>query len=155
MDNRTRTLQPLLPVLVAAVEVAGDARHQRIHGQPNIRVRDEQTGRPINVTFAEDTTFWDWACIQALRHAGAQNEEVLELSQLGIRQCVRPNGEVIALLVIAPSKTDRERVIPMTAELFHVIATIIRRLIHPPSRWPPATTGPNTSPANRSRLCSN
>jgi Phage integrase family len=34
---------------------------------------------------------------------------------------------VIALLVIAPSKTDRERVIPMGAELFHVIASIIRR----------------------------
>ena len=41
---------------------------------------------------------------------------------------VRPNGEVIALLVIAPSKTHRERVIPMLAALFHVIAVIIRRL---------------------------
>jgi len=30
---------------------AGDARHQRIHGQPNIRVHDEQTGCAINVTF--------------------------------------------------------------------------------------------------------
>ncbi|MDG5774002.1 tyrosine-type recombinase/integrase, partial [Mycolicibacterium fortuitum] len=38
------------------------------------------------------------------------------------------NGEVIALLVVAPSKTDRERVIPMSAELFHIIACIIRRL---------------------------
>lgn len=33
----------------------------------------------------------------------------------------------IALLVIAPSKTDRERVIPMSADLFHVIASLIRR----------------------------
>lgn len=40
----------------------------------------------------------------------------------------QPGGEVVALLVIAPSKTDRERVIPVTPELFHVIATIIRRL---------------------------
>jgi integrase len=31
------------------------------------------------------------------------------------------------MLVIAPSKTDRERVIPMSAELFAVIAAIIRR----------------------------
>lgn len=107
---------------------AGDARHQRVHGQPNIRVRDEQTGQSINVTHAEDTAFWTWACVETLRHTGARNEEVLELSQLSIRQYVRPNGEVIALLVIAPSKTDKERVIPMTAELFHVIATIIRRL---------------------------
>jgi hypothetical protein len=161
MDNRTRILQPLLPVLVAAVEQrhdhmagllaaaakaasgeritidgrrytrlfsAGDARHQRIHGQANIRVHDEQTGRALNVTLAEDTAFWEWACVETLRHTGARNEEVLELSQLSIRQYVRPNGEVIALLVIAPSKTDRERVIPMTAELFHVIASIIRRL---------------------------
>ncbi|WP_306213872.1 tyrosine-type recombinase/integrase [Actinoplanes sp. RD1] len=35
---------------------------------------------------------------------------------------------MIALLVIAPSKTNRERVIPMSAELFHIIAVLIRRL---------------------------
>jgi len=33
----------------------------------------------------------------------------------------------VALLVVSPSKSDRERVIPMSAELFHVIAQIIRR----------------------------
>lgn len=43
------------------------------------------------------------------------------------RQYERPNGEVIALLVVAPSKSERERVIPMSAELFHAIAQIIRR----------------------------
>ena len=32
------------------------------------------------------------------------------------------------LLPIAPAKSDRERVIPMSAELFHVVAQIIRRL---------------------------
>ena len=53
---------------------------------------------------------------------------MLELSQLSVRQYQRPNGEVIALLVVAPSKSDRERVIPMSGELFHVIACIIRRL---------------------------
>ncbi len=160
-DHRTRTLQPLLPVLVEAAEQrrdhlasllaaatdaeagqrlvvdgrrysrifsAGDARHQRYHGAANVRVHDEQVGTAINVTDAEDAAFWTWACIETLRHTGVRNEEMLELSQLSIRQYVRPNGEVIALLVIAPSKSDRERVIPMTAELFHVIATIIRRL---------------------------
>lgn len=35
---------------------------------------------------------------------------------------------MIALLVIAPSKTNRERVISMSAELFHIIAVLIRRL---------------------------
>jgi site-specific recombinase XerD len=161
MDDRTRRLQPLLPVLVRAVDeqrqhlrslldaaasaaadevisvdgrryrrlfTVADARHRDQHGQANVRVSDEQLGTVVNVTFAEDTAFWSWALIETLRHTGARNEEVLELSQLSIRQCVRPNGEVIALLVIAPSKADRERVIPMSAELFHVVATIIRRL---------------------------
>ncbi|WP_392673612.1 tyrosine-type recombinase/integrase [Streptomyces sp. LN785] len=50
-----------------------------------------------------------------------------ELPHLSVRQYQRPNGEVIALLVVAPYKTDRERVIPMSAELFHVIASVIRR----------------------------
>ncbi|MFE7721876.1 hypothetical protein ACFU44_22850 [Nocardia rhizosphaerihabitans] len=45
---------------------------------------------------------------------------------LTIRQHRRLDGEVIALLVIGPSKTDRERIIPLSAELFHVIARIIR-----------------------------
>ena len=65
--------------------------------------------------------------MEVLRHAGIRIEELLELTHLSIRQYQRPNGEVIALLVIAPSKTDRERVIPMSAELFAVIAAIIRR----------------------------
>ena len=54
-------------------------------------------------------------------------EEALELTHLSIRQYQRPNGEVIALLVVAPSKSDRERVIPMSAELFAVVAAIVRR----------------------------
>ena len=107
---------------------AGDARHQKVHGAPNIRVLDETTGKHLNVTFTEDAAFWHWAAVETLRHTGLRCEELLELSQLSIRQYVRPNAEVVALLVVAPSKTDRERVIPMTADLFHVIATIIRRL---------------------------
>lgn len=107
---------------------AGDARAARVHGQANIRVLDLATGKPVNVTFAEDATFWQWATVETLTHTGLRCEELLELSQLSIRQYQRPNGEVIALLVVAPSKTDQERVIPMSPELFHVIATIIRRL---------------------------
>lgn len=106
----------------------GDQRRVRLHGQANVRVRDEASGHITNVTAAEDTAFWSWAVVETLRHTGCRIEELLELSQLSIRQYQRPNGEVIALLVIAPSKTDRERVIPMSAELFHVIACILRRL---------------------------
>jgi hypothetical protein len=105
-----------------------DRRRELLHGQANVRVRDEATGEVLNVTAAEDTAFWEWAVIEVLRHTGVRIEELLELSQLSIRQYQRPSGEVIALLVIAPSKTDRERVIPVSAELFHVLACITRRL---------------------------
>jgi integrase len=64
--------------------------------------------------------------MEVLRHS-IRIEELLELTHLSIRQYQRHNAEVIALLVIAPSKTDRERVIPMSAELFAVIAAIVRR----------------------------
>ncbi|MEU0503798.1 tyrosine-type recombinase/integrase [Nocardia sp. NPDC005998] len=69
-----------------------------------------------------------WASFETLRLSGIRIEELVELTQLSIRQYRRPDGEVIPLLVIAPSKSDRERVIPMSAELFHVAAQIIRRL---------------------------
>jgi integrase len=92
-----------------------------------VHVVGEATGEIIHVTQLEEAAFWDWAIVETLRHTGIRIEELCELTQLSIRQYQRPNGEVIALLVIAPSKTDRERVIPVSAELFHVIATIIRR----------------------------
>jgi len=109
------------------VWTAADDRRARRGGQASTRVRDLGTGEDINVTTAEDTAFWEFAAVEVLRHAGIRIEELLELTHLSIRQYQRPNGEVIALLVIAPSKTDRERVIPMSAELFAVIAAIIRR----------------------------
>ncbi|MFF7415789.1 site-specific integrase [Streptomyces lydicus] len=91
------------------------------------RVRDELTGDLIHIGTEEESAFWDWAAVETLRHSGVRVEELCELTHLSVRQYERPNGELIALLVIAPSKTDRERVIPMSAELFHVIASIIRR----------------------------
>jgi hypothetical protein len=107
-----------------------DTEHDRqmvARGQVHVRVKDTATGELTNLTLAEDAAFWTWACVETLRHTGLRIEELLELSQLSIRQYERPNGELIGLLVVAPSKTDRERVIPMSAELFHVIAAVIRR----------------------------
>jgi site-specific recombinase XerC len=92
-----------------------------------VRLLDQTTGKRINATSAEDAAFFEWAIVEVLRHTGIRIEEALELTHLSIRQYQRPNGEIIALLVIAPSKSDRERVIPMSAELFSVIAAIIRR----------------------------
>jgi hypothetical protein len=104
-----------------------DARREREHGRANVRLRDAGTGQVVHIDRQEERAFWEWAIVETLRHSGIRIEELLEISQLSIRQYRRPNGEVVALLVVAPSKTDRERVMPMSAELFTVIAAIIRR----------------------------
>ncbi|MGV4988941.1 tyrosine-type recombinase/integrase [Streptomyces sp. NRAIS3] len=91
------------------------------------RLRNDDSGEMVHIVAEEEAAFWEWAAVETLRHSGVRVEELCELTHLSIRQYQRPGGEVIALLVIAPSKTDRERVIPMSAELFHVIASIIRR----------------------------
>ncbi|MFK4687752.1 tyrosine-type recombinase/integrase [Streptomyces pristinaespiralis] len=96
-------------------------------GVTTVRVR-AGGGDAVNLVAMEEDAFWTWAVVHTLRLSGVRMEELLELTHLSIRQYQRPSGEVIGLLVIAPSKTDRERVIPMSAELFHVIAQIIRRL---------------------------
>ncbi len=70
----------------------------------------------VHVDRVEERAFWDWAVIETLG-LSIRIEELLEISQLSIRQYLRPNGEVVAMLVIAPSRTARERVIPMSAEL--------------------------------------
>jgi site-specific recombinase XerD len=109
--------------------VTASDRHRlrQRRGELPIRVLDQATGEIVHVEADEEAAFWEWACVETLRHSGVRIEELCELTHLSIRQYQRPNGEVIALLVVAPSKTDRERVIPMSAELFHVIASVIRR----------------------------
>lgn len=93
----------------------------------SIRVRRVEGGAVIDVEADEARAFWSWAIIEVLRLTGIRHEELLELSHLSVRQYRRPNGEVVALLVVTPSKSDRERVIPMSPELLHVIAQVIRR----------------------------
>ncbi|WP_433521349.1 hypothetical protein ACQPZ2_28925 [Nocardia pseudovaccinii] len=158
IDNRIRIRQPLLPALTTYVETEYELARELLarggaiqfgdtfafHGSDYnrvtirqdvydperilVRLRVVATGELLNVDAHEETCFWRWAAVEVLRLSGIRIEELCELSHLSIRQYQRPNGEVIALLVIAPSKTDRERVIPMSAELFHVVAQIIRRL---------------------------
>ncbi len=96
-------------------------------GWQSVRVINRDTGDLLRLTHEEDNTFWEWAIIETLRLAGLRREELAELTHLSVRQYQRPSGEVVALLVVSPSKSDRERVIPMSAELFHVIAQVIRR----------------------------
>jgi len=110
-----------------------DQDRAKAEGAMPVRVIDQATGRTFNVVLEEDRAFWEWAIVETLRHSGIRIEELCELTHLSIRQYQRPNGEIAALLVIAPSKTDRERVIPMSAELFAVIAAIIRRHLQQPA----------------------
>ncbi|MBY6414828.1 site-specific integrase [Rhodococcus sp. BP-252] len=106
----------------------GDAQLIRENRSPRVHVLPPGRSKVLDVGRQEDAAFWTWAIVETLRFSGIRIEELTELSQLSVRQYQRPNGEVIALLVIAPSKTDRERVIPMSAELFHVIACVVRRI---------------------------
>jgi integrase len=105
----------------------GDQQREKADGIRPVRVTGLADGRTFDVTAAEEQAFWQWAVVETLRHSGIRGEELVELTHLSVRQYQRKNGEVAALLVIAPSKTDRERVIPMSAELFAVIAAVVRR----------------------------
>lgn len=156
MANRTRDRQPLLPILSqhvndtwhqarALLEAAESVppgedftldgtmwlrvatKEDAKHGRPPVRAVNRLTGKLVRITQEENLAFWQWAVVETLRLAGLRAEELAELSHLSVRQYQRPSGEVVALLVISPSKSDRERVVPMSAELFHVIAQIIRR----------------------------
>ena len=104
-----------------------DRLRAKREGLRPIRIQDTTTTNTLNVAELEERSFWEWAIVNTLRHSGIRVEELCELTHLSMRQYQRPNGEVVALLVIAPSKSDRERVIPMSAELFATIAAIIRR----------------------------
>jgi integrase len=107
--------------------VAEPRGQQPESGCQAVRVVNRDTRDLLRLTHEEDSAFWEWAVIEALRLGGMRREELIELTHLSVRQYQRPNGEVVALLVISPSKSDRERVVPMSAELFHVIAQVIRR----------------------------
>jgi site-specific recombinase XerD len=55
-----------------------------------------------------------WAIIDTLRHNGIRIEEMLELTQLSLRQYTSEStGTLVPLLHIAPSKNDIERLVPM------------------------------------------
>ncbi|GGK92257.1 hypothetical protein Ppa06_59470 [Planomonospora parontospora subsp. parontospora] len=127
-----------------------DRHRERSRGYLPVRVIDDATGQIIHIETDEEQAFREWVCIETPRHSGVRIEEMCELTHLSIRRYQRASGEVIALLVIAPSKTDRERVIPMSAELFHVIAQA-----QAGSGMPPSVCGRRSDEAwaSRSAIC--
>ena len=87
----------------------------------------DPTGDELNLTHLEHKAFWTWAALEVLRSTGLRIEEVLELTHLSIRPLRKQNGEIVPLLQVAPSKTDEERILPMSPALAKVIRDIISR----------------------------
>lgn len=157
MQQRTRTLIPVLPQLITCAQdrltIAGNLltavravepgqeftvnglRYRRTgragsHWRPTalfVTPLDEPKQR-FDAERLEDNAFWTWAAIEVLRRTGARIEELLELTHLSLRQYLAPTGELVPLLQISPSKTDTERVIPADPDLVAVLARIIRRI---------------------------
>ena len=157
MQQRTRTLAPVLPQLVAAAEERArlsrllDAARDAAPGE-QFTVDRPGTGAPAGATATGSPPrcsshrrrrrdpgpvstptrggqrLLGAAVIEVLRRTGVRIEELLELTHLSLRQYQAPTGEMVPLLQISPSKTDRERVIPADPDLVAVLARIIRRI---------------------------
>lgn len=163
MHQRTRTLAPWLNALVSAaakeraetaalLQTASQAAegelltvhgttyrgvvrgYYRDNGWPSIE--NLETGAVIRLHRAEETAFWSWAILEVLRLTGLRVEELVELTHTSIRRYDPTAGEATVLLHVAPSKTDRERLIPASPELASVLATIIRRVKGPDDTLP-------------------
>ena len=88
-------------------------------------------GAQHDLTAEEDAAFWTWAVVEVLRHSGIRIEEMLELTHLSIRAFRKPDGQVVPLIQIAPSKTNMERILPASPQLTHALSRIVaRQLAH-------------------------
>jgi integrase len=157
--QRTRTLAPWVPQLVASVTADKDRMQAllaaassvepgetfEVDGQQWLR-RDHQrnargekkyalmttlvvdpAGDELDLTHLEHKAYWTWAALEVLRTTGLRIEEMLELTHLSVRPLRKQNGEIVPLLQVAPSKTDEERILPMSPALAKVISDIIGR----------------------------
>jgi len=89
----------------------------------------EGTGSRRNLTLEDDQAFWAWACVEVFRHTGVRIEEMLEITHRSFVSYTLPaTGEVIPMLQITPSKTDKERLLVISPELASVFAEIIHRV---------------------------
>lgn len=83
---------------------------------------------PGPVEDLEDDAFWTWAIAEGLRWTGLRIEELMELSQTSLKSHAVPGGPTVLLLQVAPSKGDRERLVPVCPELAHVLARVVERI---------------------------
>jgi hypothetical protein len=90
-----------------------------------------------NLTLEAEKAFWAWACVEVFRHTGARIEEMLEITHRSFVSYTLPStGEVIPMLQITPSKTDKERLLVISPELAAVFAEIISRVRDGQERLP-------------------
>jgi len=92
-----------------------------------VRRKDQPKSPKIYCQMQEDRAFWAWAITEVLRLTGLRGEELAELTHLSIREHKTPEGQQVLLLQVAPSKQDRERILPICPELAHVLARIVER----------------------------
>ena len=99
-------------------------------GRPGVVYATATDGGPRrNLSLEEANAFWAWAVVEVLRHTGVRIEEMLELTHRSLVAYTLPTtGEVIPLLQITPSKTDRERLLVVSPELAEVLAAVIGRV---------------------------
>ncbi|WP_298867630.1 tyrosine-type recombinase/integrase [uncultured Microbacterium sp.] len=94
---------------------------------PGVRPPRLDNGR-VNVTRIEENSFWGWAVTETLAETGLRIEELTELSQMSMRQYVpSTTNTIVPLLHVVPSKTDTERLLPMSPELVKVLVEVQRR----------------------------
>jgi integrase len=87
------------------------------------------TGPHRNLLREDERAFWAWACVEVFRHTGVRIEELLEITHRSFVSYTLPTtGEVIPMLQITPSKTDKERLLVISPELANVFAQLIHRI---------------------------
>jgi integrase len=152
MQARTRTLAPHMDTLVAAAERAHTQaldlqaaakavpfetpftvngatytkrRPSKQADQSRIYLLREGSDKRLDTQYAVTRAFMTWSIIELLRHTGIRIEEMLELTHLSVKQYRKPDGSMVPLLQIAPSKTDQERVFPCSPELTAALARLV------------------------------
>jgi len=158
MHQRTRELAPMLPILVAAAGQQKQQASQllaaaravepgeafsangvqlrrampaRDGGRPGVIFASavDDSGPRLNLTLHDEYAFWTWAIIEVLRHTGMRIEEMLELTHRSFVAYTLPStGELVPLLQVTPSKTDRERLLVVSPELAEALTAIIARV---------------------------
>jgi len=147
-DQRTRDLTPVLPKFRAytlrealrlgqMLMAARAAGHQctfqfdgttwttHLTASDLVNITDT-SGNTIRLSRVEDEAFWTWAFLEVLNSLGPRIEEVTELTERSIVLFETSKGKV-PLLHITPSKTNRERLIPINQDLLTVLKQILRR----------------------------